>query len=138
MIEVSNLTAQTLTTGQAVTFNSVIHHTGCCECWNSQLPTSVKLKAGRGSIYEVQFSGNVTANAAATPVQLSIAIGGSPLIETQMNATPAAAGDLCNISTGTYIVMNCCDDLDRISVINTGVNPVVLAPNSNLRIRRVA
>lgn len=138
MIEVSNLTAQTLTAGQAVTFDKVIHHTGSCECWNAQLPTSVKLRAGRGSIYEVQFSGNVTASAAATPVQLSISIGGSPLVETRMDATPAAAGDLWNVSTGTYIFMGCCEDLDRISVVNTGTNPVTLAPNSNLRIRRVA
>ncbi len=138
MIEVSNLAAQTLTVGQAVTFDKVIHHTGSCECWNAQLPTSVKLRAGKGSIFEVQFTGNVTANAAATPVQLSLAIGGSPLVETRMNATPAAAGDLWNVSTGTYIFMGCCEDLDRISVINDGVNPVVLANNSNLRIRRVA
>ena len=138
MIEVSNLAAQTLTVGQAVTFDKLLHKTGSCECWNAQLPTSVKLRANRGSIFEIQFSGNITANAAATPVQLSIAIGGSPLVETQMNATPAAAGDLANVSTGTFIVMGCCEDLDRISVVNTGTNPLVLAANSNLRIRRIA
>lgn len=32
MISLSNTTAQTLTPGQSITFNTVVLHTGCAEC----------------------------------------------------------------------------------------------------------
>lgn len=135
MIELSNLLAQTIQPGQAITFDNVIHHKGCGECFNKQTPTSVKLRA-RGGTYKVEFSGNVSAATAGDALQLAIAIGGSPLVETTMNSTPATAGVLNNIGTGTYVVVGCCD-LDRITVTNTGTVPVNLAANANLRIRRV-
>lgn len=137
MIEVTNLTAQTLQPGQAITFNNVLHHSGCWECYSKQIPTSVKLKAPRCAQYQVEFSGNVSSATAGSAMQLAIAIGGQPLIETAMNSTPSTANVLNNIGTGTYIVMDCAE-LDRVSVVNTGAVPVTLAPNANLRIRRVA
>lgn len=137
MIELSNTTAQLLQPGQAITFDRVIHKTGCGECFNEQVPTSVKLTGGRCAQYKVEFSGNVASPTAGAAMQLAIAISGSPLVETAMNSTPSTANVLNNIGTGTYVVLNCCD-LDRISVINTGTVPVNLAPNSNLRIRRTA
>lgn len=136
MIEVSNTAAQTLQPGQAISFNRVIHHKGCGECYTSQLPTSVKLKGGCGAAYDVEFSGNVSLATAGAAGQLAIAIGGQPLVETAMNSTPSTANVLNNVSTGTYLVLNC-SDLDRVSVINTGLVPITIAPNSNLRIRRV-
>lgn len=136
MIEVSNLTAQTLQPGQAVTFNSVLHHKGCAECYTRQLPTTVRLKGCCGATYEVSFSGNVSVATAGAAAQLAIALEGQPLVETAMNSTPSTANVLNNISTGTFVVLNC-TDVDRISVINSGTVPVTLAPNSNLRIRRI-
>lgn len=136
MIEVSNLAAQTLQPGQAITFNNVIHHTGSCECFSRQLPTSVKLKGPRCAQYQVDFNGNVS-GAAGGVLQLAIAIGGQPLVETEMRVTPTGDPNSYNVSAGTYIVMDCMD-LDRVSVVNMGTVAIGLAPNANLRIRRVA
>lgn len=136
MIEVSNLTAQTLQPGQAVTFNNIIHHKGCGECYTRQLPTSVRLKGGCDATYEVSFSGNIASATAGAAMQLAIALENQPLVETAMNSTPSTANVLNNIGTGTFVVLTCAD-VDRISVINSGTVPVTLAPNANLRIRRI-
>lgn len=135
MIELKNTATQTLQPGQAISFNEVLLHTGCSECYNRQLPTSVKLKGGCGSVYEIHFSGNITSLTAGNTLQLAIAVGTTPLVETAMNATPAAAGTLVNVSTGTLFKV-CCSDLNRISVINTGTTPVSVAQNSNIYIIR--
>lgn len=136
MIQVRTDTAQTLQPGQALNFDSTtILHTGCGECFNRQIPTSVKLRGGCGSVYEIEFEGNVGAEAAATAVQLSLAIAGSPLTDTVMNATPTAVGDLVNVSTGTFFQV-CCGDINRISVVNTGTNPIIVAAGASLRIAR--
>lgn len=136
MIVLSNLTAQTLQPGQAVTFNNVITESNCGRnvCYNKQAPQSVKL-CKRGP-YEVHFSGNVTGTTANAALQLAIALGGQALSETAMNSTPAAAGSLNNVHT-TTVVRNCCCDLDRLSVINTGAVPVTLAPNSAFVIHKL-
>lgn len=133
MIVLSNLTAQTLQPGQALTFDNVIVRSGNCECWNKQLPTTVKLKS-RG-IYSIGFSGNVTSDTAGAILQLAIAVGGQALIETGMNSVPTAANDLNNISTETRY-RNCCCDMDRFSVINSGTVPITVAPNSAFVIER--
>lgn len=131
MIELSNSTAQTIPAGGSVTFDRVLLHSGCRECHNPMVPTSVKLR-GKG-IYDVEFHGNITSATAGDVLQLAIAVADSALPQTAMNATPAAAGTLVNVSAGTYL-RNCCCDLDRVSVRNTGTTPVVLAPNSSFRI----
>lgn len=130
MIELSNSVQQTIPVGGSVSFDKVLLASGRRECFNRMVPTSVKLR-GEG-IYDIEFHGNVTSDPAAA-VQLSIAVGGSPIVQTTMNATPAAANDLVNVSAGTYL-RNCCCDLDRVSVINTGTVPVILAANSSFRI----
>lgn len=131
MIELSNSTAQTIPVGGTVTFDKVLLHSGCRECHNPMVPNSVKLR-GKG-IYDIEFHGNITSVAAGNVLQLAVAVAESPLPQTAMNATPAAAGTLVNVSAGTYL-RNCCCDLDRVSVRNTGTTPVVLAPNSSFRI----
>lgn len=135
MIEVSNSVAQTIPVGGSVSFDKLVHKSGCGECHNAAIPTSVKLCAK--GIYDIQFNGNITAAAANTPIQLAIAVGGAPIIQTAMNASPAAANALVNVSAGHFL-RNCCCDLDRISVINTGANPLTIAPNSSFRISRRA
>lgn len=135
MIELTNTVAQTIQPGQAVTFNRVLTHTGCSECYDSRVPFSVKL-LGRGGTYKVEFSGNIASPTAATPVQLAIALGTVGLPETVMQSTASAANAFNNVSTGTFVKNNCCDN-DRITVINTGTSPVLLSANMNLRIHRL-
>lgn len=133
MIVLSNLTAQTIQPGQAVTFDKMVLKSGNCECFNSQLPKTVKLRAQ--GIYSLGFSGNVASATAGAAMQLAIAVGGQPLVETAMNSTPSTANVLNNISTETRF-RNCCCDMDRLSVVNTGAVPVTLAPNSAFVIDR--
>lgn len=133
MILLSNTTAQTLQPGQAVTFDLVKLKAGCGECWNKQLPNSVKLR-GNGT-WDLSFSGNVTSDTAGALTQMAIAVEGQPLVETAMNRTIAAANNLENISTETAYKVGCCD-LNRLSVINTGTVPVTLAPNSAFLVER--
>lgn len=134
MIELSNLTAQELQPGQSVTFNKTIFQSrNGCECFNQQIPTSVKL-CGKGT-WRLTFSGNVTSATAGDTLQLAIAISGTPLVETTMNSVPSAANALNNVSTETLFKVCCCD-LDRVSVQNTGSVPVTLGPNSAFIIER--
>lgn len=134
MIELTNTTAQTIQPGGAVTFDKILLKTGCGECFNAMLPTSVKLRSN--GIYDAEFNGNIT-GAANAILQLAIAVANRPLPQTAMNAVPAAANNLVNVSAGTYI-KDCCCDLDRISIVNSGTTPVTIAPNSSFRIARRA
>lgn len=133
MIEVSNTTAQVIQPGQAVTFDKVINKKGNGECFNRQLGKFVRLR--NNGTWNLSFSGNVTSDTAATNVQLAIAVGGQPLVETAMNRTITTAGDLENISTETAFDVCCCD-LNQVSIINSGTVPVTLAPNSAFLIKR--
>lgn len=134
MIVLSNANAQTIQPGQAITFNAKNLRTGCNEC-HRENTGSVKMRAA--GIYVVSFSGNIGGATAATPVQLSIQIGGETLPETTMISVPAAANDLNNVST-TTILRNCCGDYDRLTVVNTGTVPVIVDANTAFAVRRVA
>lgn len=132
MVQLSNTVAQTIQPGGSVIFDKIIIREGCDTCFTPQLPTSVKLKAGKD--YIVHFHGNVTDTPAAAG-QLALAIADQAIPYTAMNFTPTAAGALVNVSTSTPI-KNCCCDANRISVKNTGTVPITLAPNSNFYIVR--
>lgn len=134
MIILSNTTEQTIQAGQSITFNNKILHTGCAECHRANTG-SVKMRAN--GIYVVSFSGNIGGATAATAVQLSIQIGGETLPETTMISIPAAANDLNNVAT-TTVLRNCCGDYDRLTVVNTGTEPVIVGANSAFTVRRVA
>lgn len=136
MIVLSNLAQVVIEPGAAVPFNRLVQKSGCGECWNRQLPNSVKMKA-HGGIYELEFTGNVASATAGVPLQLSIAVGGQPLIETTMISTPSAADTFNNVHASTRF-SGCCCDLDRVTVINSGTNPVTLAANSALVVQRNA
>lgn len=134
MIELSNTTAQTLQPGQSIIFDNVIIKTGCGECYRNDT-SSVKMR-GNG-VYQPEFHGNVTADAAGT-VQLNLTLTDNTILpETQMNATIATANDLHNVGTAT-LVKNCCGDYDRISVTNTGTTACIVAANSCLKLRRLS
>lgn len=132
MIQLSNTVAQLIQPGGSVIFDKVILKEGCDVCFNPQIPTSVKLKAGQD--YIVHFHANVTDTPAAAG-QLAFAIADQAIPYTAMNFTPTAAGALVNVSMSTPIEQCCCD-ANRISVKNTGTVPVTLAPNSNFYVVR--
>ena len=138
MVIVSNSAAQTLTTGQSLTFDLRTLKTGCSE-YVSDGSSAVYLKSN--GLYLVDFSGNVTNQAANALVQLQITVNGQPLANAIMNATPATAGDLWNVSRNTAVdtKAGCCFNIGTayVSVTNTGVNPVIVAPGASLRIGRV-
>ena len=137
MIEVSNLTEQTIQPGQSVIFDNILLRTTCgAEKFNLQVPTFIKLCA-RG-IYVLTFSGNIAATADNTLIQLAMTIGSSALTGTTMIATPATAGNFNNIST-TKLFYNdaCCGgSTDQISITNTGSNPVILMAGSGFAATR--
>ena len=138
MIIVSNSAAQTLTTGQSLTFDLRTLKTGCSE-FISQGSSDVYLKPN--GLYLVDFSGNVTNQAANALVQLQIQVNGQPLANTIMNATPTTAGDLWNVARSTAVdtKAGCCFSLGTasVSITNTGVSPVIVSPGASLRIGRV-
>lgn len=133
MIVLSNSVAQTINPGESATFDTVILHTGCSECHRNGTG-SVKLRSN--GLYELHFSGNVGATAAGVQSNLALALGGDVLPETTMTVTITADTDVFNVST-TTATNNCCCDYDRITVVNTGTTPVVLAANPNLYIKRI-
>lgn len=132
MIELTNTVAQTISPGQAVTFNTVNLHTGCSEGYR---PGSNAVSLRCCGIYKIEFSGNITSTTDGTPVQLAIALGGLALPETVMVSTPSIANTFNNVGTGT-LVKNCCDEYSRVTVVNSGTTPVTLSANMNLRIMR--
>lgn len=132
MIELSNTIEQTLQPGQSLVFDEVILKAGCCECHRNNTG-SVKLR--NNGVYALSFSGNIGGETAATPVQLSLSLSGSTLPETTMISIPAATTDRNNVSTSTRL-RNCCGDYDRVSVVNTGTVPVIVAPNSAFIVER--
>ncbi len=134
MTVLSNTTEQTLQPGQSIVFDDVIFKSGCGECHRKNT-SSVKLRAN--GIYALHFSGNIGGETAATPVQLSLTLGGSTLPETTMISTPAATTDRNNVATATR-VRNCCGDYDRVSVTNTGTVPVIVAPNTSFIAERTS
>lgn len=134
MIQLSTTTVQTIQPGASVTFERIRYQSRrSCECFNEQVPESVKL-CGKG-VYFLSFQGTVTAQAAGDQLQLTMAVDGSPLPQTNMDVKPAAVGDLWTMASTTLYDNSCCD-ADRISIVNTGAAPVVLAPNATLSVIR--
>lgn len=82
------------------------------------------LKGGR---YLVSFGANVTLPAGETPapITLALSLNGEPLQNGEMTVTPAAVGDLFNVSRMIEIDVpcNCCYTL---SVRNVGTTPVTV------------
>lgn len=133
MITLTNPSAQTVQPGQVVTFTAVDVRTGCSECYRPGT-NSVKLRAG-GS-YEVTYAVNGSNAVANQPIQLGIALSGTVIPISVAIEMPATAGALTNM-TRTVPVVNCCCDFDRITLVNSGPNPINLGPNPMLYIRRV-
>lgn len=134
MIVLSNTTDQVIQPGQAITFNTVVLHTGNGECHRPGT-SSVKMKAN--GIYEVSFHGNIGSAVENTTAFLAIAVGGEVLPETRMVSETSTASELNNVGAMTAI-KNCCCDYDRVTVVNTGINPVNIGENPSFFIKRVS
>lgn len=134
MIELSNTTAQTITAGQSLTFDTVILKSGCAEAHRTNSGI-ITLRADC-AIYEIHFAANVSGTTAG-PVQLAIALDGEPLVETTMINSIGTAGDLENAATAT-LVRTGCGCCGRITVKNTGTSDVVIGANPALFVKRVA
>lgn len=139
MIILTNSNSQTLAPGQSLTFDTIVMHTGCAEGYI--LGTNpVSLRMGR-AIYDIRFSANIGATAPGE-AQLSISSNGTPLPETIMISTTAAAGDLNNVSKETAIrtAAHCCKcaDPEYCTVTNTGTTTIEIGENPLLFIGRLA
>lgn len=129
MVVLSNLTEQTLQPGQSLTFDNVVTWFGCGETARSGGPLGLRCE---NAVYELAFSGNVTGETAAEPVQLAIALGGAALPETTMIYTPAAANAVGNVGTSTYVETRS-GLSNQVTVTNTGANPIIISPNASLK-----
>lgn len=134
MIELSNTTAQTITPGQSLTFDTVVLKSGCAESHRAN--SGIVTLRANCAIYEVHFAANISATAAGT-AQLAIALDGEPLLETTMINSIGIAGDPENAATAT-LVRTDCKCCTHISVVNTGTTSVIVSANPALFIKRVA
>ena len=133
MIILTNQVSQELDPGQSLTFSMVVLRTGCAECYRQGSGAVILRKPN--AIYGIDFTGNIGATAPGV-AELSIMINGSPLIETPMISTTAAAGDVNNVSKRTA-VQTCCCGPETCTVVNTGETSIVVE-NPLLFIKRVA
>lgn len=133
MVQLSNSTAITLAPGATASFDKASINNGGCTCYRNLSP-GVKMTS-RGT-YLIMFSGNISGAAAGTPVQLAFSIGGTAVPQSTMISTPAAANDVNNVSKQLYYP-NCCDDFDRVSVVNNGTVDVTIAPNATFSVKKV-
>jgi len=133
MLILTNTASQELAPGQIVIFNLSVLHTGKWECYRDG-SGSVGLRA-QNAIYEVNFSADIGATAPGV-AELSIVMVNSPLPETTMTSTTAAAGDLNNVAK-TTAVKTCCCSSEFITVANTGTTTITVA-NPSLYIKRTA
>lgn len=134
MLILSNSIAQTLTPGQAVTFDTVILKSGCAECFRPN-SGAVRLKC-KPAIYDVDFKANIGATAPGT-AQIAIYLDGAPMLETTAISQTAAADDLNQVSPGTS-VKTCECSIGTITVVNTGTVDITIGANPLLRVRRSA
>ncbi len=133
MLILSNTIAQTLSPGQAMTFNLIILKTGNAECFRLN-SGSIGLRC-KNAIYEVSLGTDIGATEEGT-AQLAINLNGSTLNETIMTSQTAAAGDLNNVSKRTAIPTCCCAP-ETVTVVNIGTTTVNI-DNPLLFVKRVA
>ena len=132
MIILTNDGSPILAPGQSLTFNLVILHTGCAECYR---PGSGAVGLRRtGSIYDVDFKANIGATAPGE-ANLTLFLDSSPMNETAMVSETAAAGDLNNVACSTAIKTMCMPS--TLTVVNNGETTITVE-DPLLKIRRTA
>lgn len=133
MIILTNNASLELDPGQSLTFNTVILHTGCAECYRPG-SGAVTLRMQQ-AIYDIDLKANIGATAPGA-ANLTIFLDGSPMPETVMISTTAAAGDVNNVACSTG-VRTCCCGPETITIANNG-DTTVIVEQPLLKIKRVA
>lgn len=133
MIELSTTSAQTISPGQAITFDNVVLKTGCAESHRNG--SSVLTLKAKCAVYEVHFAANVSGTAAG-PVQLSISLDGEPLTEATVISTVTTAADPNAVATATLVKTDC-GCCSRLSIVNSGTSDVVVSAGANVFTKRV-
>lgn len=123
MIILTNTVSQELAPGQSLIFNTEVLHTGCREVHRPN-SGSVTVPQQRNAIYTIHFSANIGATEPGV-AQLAINVNGSPLVETTMISTTAAAGNVNNVAKDTAI-KSCCCAPETITIVNTGTTTVIV------------
>lgn len=95
--------------------------------------------------YQVTFNGNIAVptGTAVSPIAVSLAISGEPILTSQAIVTPAAVEDYFNVTSTAIITVprGCCFN---VSVENTsdipagGTAPAIEVQNANLTVSRIA
>jgi len=135
MLVLSNSVEQTLAPGQAMTFDTVVMHTGCAEGYRPN-SGSVVLRA-RKAIYDCSVGANIGSTTAASEAQLAICLNSSPLLETTMISTTATVGDIENVARNTAVRTDC-NGGEYITVVNTGETTITIGAHPELFIKRAA
>lgn len=146
MVQLSNISAQTLNNGQTITFDRVLLKSGCGEsCGDSAARASTGAKLAQIGIYEIAFHGNISSGTAAAPISLAIQVNGVTMPETVMTVTPGATGQFFSVSAVTLVrnAKPCCGipSAPNVSVVatTTGATTTInVAPESTLIIKRIS
>ena len=95
--------------------------------------------------YQVTFNGNIAVptGTAVSPIAVSLAISGEPILTSQAIVTPAAVDNYFNVTSTAIITVprGCCFN---VSVENTsdipagGTAPAIEVQNANLTVSRIA
>lgn len=137
MTVIYTTTEKTLQPGQSLVFDAV-RQSGCSEEVSSTSPSQIALAPN--GMFNVTMSGNIGGTTAATPVQLQVTANGIAIPETLAISTPAAVGDLNNVSRSTAVSTsrNRCFSTgsESLAVTNTGTTPVVVGVGFSLKVSR--
>ncbi len=133
-MEVAGIALQTVAAGEDVAFTeTAVNGTKCIV--HRQGSGIIKLRGITNQCkarFLVSYSGNIQIPTGGTvgEISLAIAVDGEPLQSTKMIVTPAAAQNLQNISSQTYIDVpcGCCS---TVAVQNTSAQAIEVQ-NSNL------
>lgn len=120
MIIVSTNTPVTIPIGGSVTFETTNLKYGNTECHR---PRAAAVKLLCGGVYDVYFAATVSGSSADISIGLSLYLGGEEIVETRTVSDVSTANVMRTISN-EYVVMNCCKDYDKITLVNTGSQPI--------------
>lgn len=140
MAEFTNVAPQTVLENQNVVFSEtavcggrgIIHREGSGIVQLRGVTSQCRAQ------YKVEFGANIAIPDGGTvgPISLAIAIDGEPLGSATMIVTPAATGDLWNVSAAVFVEVPACCCV-TVAVRNTSDQPI-LVQNANLIVQRTA
>lgn len=130
MLAVYTSADQTVEPGQAIVFDRTAFCTGSAEKLGAY-PLNAAPTMARCGVYLLGFNANVGGTTAGAPVELTVNVDGVAYPDAAVISTPAAVGDLNHVS-GVWPVKNCGNCCGRVTVVNTGDNPVVVSAGAQL------